>query len=197
MKPLPRLRETPSQTAGPYVHIGLLPRVAGTRPAGVADFGAPVFSPDAPGARIIVTGIIRDGSGAPVTDAIVELWQADASGRYDDNGPRGWGRCATDAAGAYRFETIRPGRVAAADGILAAPHLTLWIVARGINVGLHTRLYFGDEAAANAADAVLAAIVDPRRRNTLVAARSGSAGMAVYTLDIHLQGDDETVFLDI
>jgi protocatechuate 3,4-dioxygenase alpha subunit len=98
--------------------------------------------------------------------------------------------------GLFRFETIKPGRVALADGRPMAPHVTVWIVARGINIGLHTRMYFTDEAAANAADPVLARIADPRRRATLLAARGEQDGLPCYRFDIHLQGPDETVFLD-
>jgi protocatechuate 3,4-dioxygenase, alpha subunit len=129
-----------------------------------------------------------------VTDAVVELWQADADGDHDTNG---WGRVATDENGAYSFDTVKPGQVPGPDGKPMAPHVTLWIVARGINIGLHTRLYFKDESEANARDFVLNRIMDPRRRNTLLATRTELGGHAVYSLDIRLQGEDETVFFDI
>ena len=188
---LPPLKETPSQTAGPYVHIGMTPSLEAITGPNVKDLGAgPV--PGA-GPRIIVAGHITDGSGAPVNDAVVELWQADADGNHT----AAWARVASDGDGTYCFETVKPGRVAGPDGKPMAPHLTLWIVARGINVGLHTRLYFADEAEANGTDYVLNRVMDPRRRQTLIATRSEVDGTPHYTLDIRLQGEGETVFFDI
>jgi len=188
---LPPLRETPSQTAGPYVHIGLTPSLESITGPNVRDLGAGPVPGDGP--RITITGRIFDGSAAPVIDAVVELWQADADGNHTN----AWARVACDSTGAFSFDTIKPGRVAGPDGKPMAPHVTLWIVARGINVGLHTRVYFDDEADANAADLVLNRIMDPRRRLTLIAARSEAEGRTTYTLDIRLQGDSETVFFDI
>jgi protocatechuate 3,4-dioxygenase alpha subunit len=188
---LPPLKETPSQTAGPYVHIGLTPTLEAITGPNVRDLGAGPVPGNGP--RITITGRIFDGSAAPVIDAVVELWQADADGQHAD----AWGRVACDSTGAFSFDTTKPGRVAGPDGKPMAPHVTLWIVARGINVGLHTRLYFDDEADANATDFVLNRIMDPRRRSTLIATRSEAEGRATYTLDIRLQGDDETVFFDI
>ena len=158
-----------------------------------------MVGPDTPGERILVTGHLFDGDGAPLTDAVVEVWQADAQGRHNaDPGFSGWGRQPTDkASGLFRFETIKPGSVAYPDGRMMAPHISVWIVSRGINVGLHTRLYFADEANANARDPVLARIVDPRRRRTLLAAREEREGLPCYRFDIRLQGLDETVFFDI
>lgn len=188
---LPPLRETPSQTAGPYVHIGLTPGLEAITGPNVRDLGAGPVPGNGP--RITLTGRIFDGSAAPVVDAVVELWQADADGNHTN----AWGRVACDSIGAFSFDTIKPGRVVGPDGRPMAPHVTLWIVARGINVGLHTRLYFADEAEANGTDFVLNRIMDPRRRKTLLATRSETEGGPVYTLDIRLQGDDETVFFDI
>jgi protocatechuate 3,4-dioxygenase alpha subunit len=190
--PLPPLKETPSQTAGPYVHIGMTPSLEGITGPNAKDLGAGPVTAGA-GPRIVVTGRILDGSLAPVADAIVELWQADVDGSHAN----GWARVACDASGAFVFDTVKPGRVAGPDGKPMAPHVTLWIVARGINVGLHTRLYFDDEAAANATDHVLNRIIDPRRRKTLIATGSEVDGKPTYTLDIRLQGDGETVFFDI
>jgi protocatechuate 3,4-dioxygenase alpha subunit len=188
---LPPLKESPSQTAGPYVHIGLTPSRERITGANIPDLGAgPV---PGTGPRITVAGRIFDGSAAPVSDAVVELWQADADGSHG----KAFGRVACDGTGAYRFDTVKPGRVDGPDGKLMAPHLTLWIVARGINIGLHTRVYFEDEAEANETDFVLNRIIDTRRRETLIAIRSEADGKAVYTFDIRLQGDDETVFFDI
>ncbi|MEO3432858.1 protocatechuate 3,4-dioxygenase subunit alpha [Inquilinus sp. CAU 1745] len=194
---LPPLKETPSQTGGPYVHIGLTPCFAEIEGVYPADPGAEMTTPETVGDPILVTGRIFDGSGAPVTDAVIEIWQADSAGAYDREGSAGWGRQATNGEGRFRFVTVKPGRVSGPDGRPMAPHLSLWITARGINIGLHTRLYFGDEEAANEEDSVLARIPDPRRRKTLIAARSEDGGRAVYSLDIRLQGEDETVFFDI
>jgi protocatechuate 3,4-dioxygenase alpha subunit len=197
------LKETPSQTGGPYVHIGLTPNFADIGGVYPADLGAAMLTPGVKGERITVTGRVFDGSGAPLTDAVIELWQADADGSHlgapspgSNSVPAflGFGRQATDAEGVFRFETIKPGRVPAPDGSLMAPHLTLWITARGINIGLHTRLYFGDETAANETDAVLLRIQDPRRRKTLISTLPAASH---HHLDIRLQGEDETVFFDI
>jgi len=200
---LPELKETPSQTAGPYVHIGLTPNFAEIGGVYAQDLGGTMLASDSPAPRIVVGGRVLDGSGAPVTDAVIEIWQADADGKFpqrSDNpgaGFTGWGRQPTDSAGAFRFETIKPGAVAGPDGASQAPHISLWIVARGINLGLATRLYFADEADANASDHVLGKVLDPRRRATLIANRSDVDGMANYQLDIRLQGENETVFFDI
>jgi len=189
---LPPLRETPSQTAGPYVHIGMTPSLEGITGPNVPDLGSGPIAAGA-GQPIVIVGQIFDGSPAPVGDAVVELWQANGDGTHGT----AWGRTACDATGSFRFETVKPGRVTAPDGKPMAPHVTLWIVARGINIGLHTRLYFEDEAEANATDVVLNRIMDPRRRQTLIATRSEVDGKPTYSLVIRLQGDGETVFFDI
>ena len=201
------LKESPSQTAGPYVHIGATPNWVEITGVWDEDLGLVLVGPETKGERILVKGRIFDGSGHPIKDALVEIWQADAAGLYNSPeekrgkaDPRfvGWGRQPTDGTtGEYRFETIKPGRVPYKDGRPMAPHITFWIVARGINIGLHTRLYFGDEEAANAECPVLARIEHKVRLATLIAARSEENGMPTYTFDIHLQGDKETVFFDI
>jgi protocatechuate 3,4-dioxygenase, alpha subunit len=205
LHPVPTLKETPSQTAGPYVHIGLTPNFAEIKGIYPADPGSTMLTPDTVGERIIVSGRIIDGAGAPVADAVVEIWQADAEGGFaapmgpnSNSAPAflGWGRQPVDGQGVFSFETIKPGPVPGPDGRPMAPHVLLWIVARGINIGLQTRLYFEDEAEANAADFVLGKIPDPRRRATLIARREEGA-VPKYRLDIHLQGDDETVFFDV
>ncbi|MDN2566563.1 protocatechuate 3,4-dioxygenase subunit alpha [Aquibium sp. A9E412] len=203
VQPLDRLRETPSQTAGPYVHIGLTPNLCGIAGVYPRDLGASLVNEDTRGARIAIAGRVLDGTGTPLKDALLELWQADANGLYPAPGePRGradphfagWGRAAVDAqSGEYRFETIKPGRVPFPDGRPMAPHVTVWIVARGINLGLSTRMYFADEEAANAEDPVLARIEHRHRVATLIAPRDGDT----YRFDIHLQGERETVFFDI
>lgn len=204
---LNRLKETPSQTAGPYVHIGTTPNFIGIESVYAKDLGAGVCPAAAKGERIIVTGRVFDGSGTPLRDALLEIWQADADGLYPGHGEHrgtadphfpGWFRQPTDGTtGIYRFETIKPGQVPYLDGRKMAPHITFWIVARGINIGLHTRLYFGDEQAANEADPLLGRVELKARIPTLIAARSEENGMPCYTFDIHLQGDKETIFLDI
>ncbi len=204
---LDHLKESPSQTAGPYVHIGTNPNWVEITGVWEDDLGLVLVTPETLGTRILVQGRIIDGSGRPLTDALVEIWQADAAGLYNSpEEPRGaadphfvgWGRQPTDKdTGAFRFETIKPGRVPFPDGRLMAPHITVWIVARGINIGLHTRLYFGDEGTANRQDPVLARIDDPARAETLIAQRRDENGLPCYTFDIHLQGERETVFFDI
>ncbi len=204
LHPTPRLKETPSQTAGPYVHIGMTPNVCGITGVIDADPGATMLTPDTRGERITITGRVLDGSGAPVGDAVLEIWQADADGDFaTPMGPNsnsrpaftGWGRQAAGADGTFVFETIKPGRVEGPDGRPMAPHVSVWIVARGINIGLQTRIYFADEAEANADDYVLTRIMDARRRETLVARREAGT-VPRYVLDIHLQGERETVFFD-
>jgi protocatechuate 3,4-dioxygenase, alpha subunit len=203
LHPTPVLKESPSQTAGPYVHIGMTPNFCGITGICEADLGLTMLADDTVGERITITGRIFDGAGAPVSDGVVEIWQAQADGsfapartREDGLGFTGWGRQPTMADGTYTFETIKPGRVKGPDGKPMAPHVSLWIVARGINIGLQTRLYFGDEDEANAGDFVLNKIMDPRRRETLIARRE-EGDVPRYVLDIHLQGDRETVFFDI
>ncbi|MDR7031041.1 protocatechuate 3,4-dioxygenase subunit alpha [Rhizobium rosettiformans] len=203
VQPLGTLKESASQTAGPYVHIGLTPNFCGITGVYESDLGATMVNDRTLGRRITITGRVLDGTGTPLKDALIEIWQADAAGLYnspaelrgsaDPNFP-GWGRCPTHGeTGEYRFETIKPGRVPFRDGRLMAPHISFWIVARGINLGLNTRMYFGDEEAANAEDPVLARIEHRVRVPTLIATAEGNN----YLFDIHLQGEKETVFFDI
>ncbi|MBB3134722.1 protocatechuate 3,4-dioxygenase alpha subunit [Rhizobium pisi] len=203
MQQLGYLKETPSQTAGPYVHIGLTPNFCDISGVYDTDLGTAMINEKTSGERITVTGRIFDGAGALVRDAVVEIWQADSAGLYNspsemrgtaDPNFSGWGRCPTRAEdGVYSFETIKPGHVPFKDGRRQAPHITFWIVARGINIGLHTRMYFPEEAEANAADPLLSRIEHRERVATMVATRDG----AICHFDIHLQGPKETVFLDI
>ncbi len=198
-----RLKESASQTAGPYVHIGLTPNFCGIEGIFPEDLGASLISDQTKGERISVVIRVFDGTGSVLKDALVETWQADAEGLYNspsetrgaaDPAFSGWGRFPSDMeSGEIRFETIKPGPVPFPGGRMMAPHINLWIVARGINLGLATRLYFGDEEAANAEDPVLARIEHRNRVPTLIASRDGD----VYTFDIHLQGEKETVFFDI
>lgn len=197
------LKETPSQTAGPYVHIGCLPNFCGIDGIYGEDLGGNLVTERTLGERIKLSGRVIDGAGAPLKDAMVEIWQADAVGLYNsptetrgdaDPAFAGWGRQAADAqTGIWVFETIKPGPVPAPNGTMQAPHINVWIVARGINIGLNTRIYFPDEEEANASDPVLSRIDPHERTKTLVAIRNGSE----LTFDIHLQGENETVFFDI
>jgi protocatechuate 3,4-dioxygenase alpha subunit len=205
MTQLPYLKETPSQTAGPYVHIGLAPGAAGFDIYD-RELGHDIAGPNAKGERIRVEGVVIDGIGSPIKDVMLEAWQANATGHYahpEGGGPvedgfRGWGRVITDfTTGEWAFDTVKPGPVPGRNGTMQAPHITLWIVARGINIGLTTRLYFDDEAAANAADPVLNLIEWERRRPSLIACRRDVNGKPVYRFDIRIQGEDETVFFDI
>ena len=185
---------TPSQTAGPFLTIGL-----------IWPDGPYVVPGGTPGA-ITVGGEVLDGEGRLVTDALVETWQAGPDGRFahpDDPrgagvtaGFRGFGRCPTDAAGRYRVTTLRPGRLPAAGGGWEAPHLDVSVFARGLLDRVVTRVYFPDEQAANQADPVLRGIADPVRRATLIAsAEPGPPGG--FRFDIRLQGERETVFFDV
>lgn len=195
-----RLLQTPSQTAGPYVHIGCAPAHAGLD-GPFADLGRVMVSPQTRGERITITGSVIDGAGSVLRDALVEIWQADAAGLYPGRGEirgesdphfSGFGRCACDAeTGEFRFETIRPGAVAFRDGQMMAPHVTFWIVARGINSGLHTRMYFPED---DLGTDLLLARVDPRDRLRSLVAEKRNDG---YRFDIRLQGEGETVFFDI
>lgn len=190
--PVEPLKETPSQTAGPYVHIGAYPSAAGL-PVRTQTKPNIAFGASAKGTRVRIEGIVRDGAGSPVTDAMVELWQADAEGKFAGTNASGFGRSITDfSTGEYWFETIKPG--AAQPG--EAPFVTLLIFARGINIHLRTRMYFEDESVANAADPAMKAVGDPRLQATLLGKRTGRDGQTVYKFDIVLQGENETVFFD-
>ena len=201
------LKETASQTAGPYVHIGLAPKEAGFD-IFEKNFTNVLAKPGTPGERISIEGRVFDGSGTPVRDVLLELWQANAAGRYNhpadtQNKPldpdfRGWGRACSDfETGLYRFDTVKPGAVEGRNGRLMAPHVNLWIVARGINIGLSTRMYFSDETDGNSKDPVLNLIEWEVRRKTLIGQREQRGNQVVYTFDIRLQGEGETVFFDI
>ena len=187
--------QTPSQTVGPFFHYGLTPGHSGY------DFFRSLVptrldDPTASGERIRVFGRVVDGEGAPVTDAMLEFWQADAAGRYahpaDARGAntpfRGFARMATDKDGRWVLETVKPGAIG--DG--QAPHLTVVLFARGMQNHLYTRIYFDDAADANGRDPVLMS-VPVERRNTLLARRTADG----YSFDIRIQGGEETVFFDV
>ena len=180
---------TPSQTIGPFFHFALLDRDH-----------SELVPPDHPEA-VRIEGTVYDGAGEPVPDAMVEIWQADPSGRYDHpidhrEGPppggfSGFGRCGTDAGGNFSFVTLKPGPVPDPDGCpLQAPHVAVSIFARGLLKRLVTRIYFPDEREANARDPVLSSIGDPDLRRTLVAGGEGGA----LRFDVRLQGEGQTAF---
>jgi protocatechuate 3,4-dioxygenase alpha subunit len=182
---------TPSQTVGPFFHIG------------VPDAGwAQLVSPDHPDA-IRLHGNVFDGKGVPVDDALVEIWQANRRGRYDhpedmredvplEPGFRGFGRCRTDDSGRYMFVTVKPGPVPHPSGGTQAPHIDVSVFARGLLKRVVTRIYFLDEPELGDSDPVLSS-VEPERRTLLVARDEGGA----LRFDIHLQGDLETPFFDL
>lgn len=203
MQSLNRLKESPSQTAGPYVHIGCMPNFCDIKGVYPEDLGSSMVNEQTRGQRITITGIVYDGTGTPLKDAMIEIWQADADGLYPspeehrgtaDPNFTGWGRKAGDyGTGQWIFETVMPGAVPFPDGRMMAPHITFWVVARGINVGLQTRMYFPDEADANAKDPILTRIEHQNRVPTLIAKKTGDGS---YRFDIFLQGENETVFFD-
>jgi protocatechuate 3,4-dioxygenase, alpha subunit len=188
---------TPSQTVGPFLALGL--------PWPDGPFVVP---PGTPGA-ITISGQVLDGAGAPVPDALVETWQADPDSRFDHPddprgatapavaGFRGFGRSATDTDGNYQIRTLRPGSLPCPDGRTEAPHLDVSVFARGLLDRVVTRIYFPDEADANAADPVLSAISDATRRATLIAVAGPDREASEFRFDIFLQGERETVFFDV
>jgi protocatechuate 3,4-dioxygenase alpha subunit len=186
--------QTPSQTVGPFFSFAL-PRE-----------GYEVLVTDATaGERIVIEGRVLDGDGAPLNDALIEIWQANAAGRYDHPDDRqekpldpafhGFGRCPTDGSGRFHFRTIRPGPVPGPGNTLQAPHINVTVLARGMLKQLVTRIYFEDEKL-NADDPILGLVGEPERRQTLIAKR-GNGKNANYIFDIRLQGPGETVFFDV
>jgi protocatechuate 3,4-dioxygenase, alpha subunit len=186
-----KLHTTPSATVGPYLAIGL-----------TWEDGPDAVAPDTPGA-IWIRGTVFDGNGAAVPDGMVETWQADPDGRFDHPddprgavarpGFRGFGRSHTGDGGEYAIRTLKPGRVPDGNGGLQAPHIDVSVFARGMLDRVVTRFYFADEAEANAEDAVLGTLPDDAARRTLIATPTDDG----YRLDIHLQGDRETVFFAV
>jgi protocatechuate 3,4-dioxygenase alpha subunit len=213
----PSPRQTPWQTVGPFFHYALPWRGGADLVGGEGDLGArPDLVPEghdllgpargdnvaAKGVPIDIAGVVYDGDGQPVPDAMVEIWQADPHGRYaSDEDVRseppldgtflGFGRSSTSPEGEFRFRTLRPGRVPGPGNSLQAPHIAVGVLGRGLMKRLVTRLYFDDEPS-NAEDPILA-LAPVERRDTLIAHRAG----AVWRFDIHLQGERETVFFDI
>ncbi|MDV6227294.1 protocatechuate 3,4-dioxygenase subunit alpha [Nitratireductor aquimarinus] len=192
------LHETPSQTAGPYVHIGLMPSYAGNSGTYDDEVGTTPIKGEVRGEIIEITGSVFDGMGWAMRDALLESWQCDASGVFPGNegaDPNFSGHCrfAADAeTGEFTLRTVKPGSYLGRSGIRSAPHISLWIVARGINLGLNTRVYFEDED--NSFDPLLKRIDPAPRVETLLANR---VDIGRYRFDIRLQGEGETVFLEV
>jgi protocatechuate 3,4-dioxygenase alpha subunit len=194
------LKQTPSQTVGPFFSFGLAPEQYGYAFSSLA--GSQLADASTAGQRIRITGRIFDGEGTILNDALIEIWQADAEGRYahpadprsSNAGFKGFGRMGTgtDPGRRFTFDTVMPG--AAADG--GAPHVNVIVFARGMLNHLYTRLYFEDQAEANARDPVLQGL-PADRRTTLIARRDKQSTERVYTFDIRLQGGNETVFFDV
>lgn len=194
------LKQTPSQTVGPFFAYGLTPEQYGFEQMTSIASGT-MAGDDTDGTRIRVEGRVYDAEGAVVPDAMIEVWQADARGRHahpadgrgSNAGFSGFGRTGTgtDPENRFIFETIKPGPIG--DG--QAPHLNLIVFMRGMPLHAYTRIYFPDELAANAADPALA-LVPEERRETLIAETKDSSTGTVYIFDIHLRGDNETVFFD-
>jgi protocatechuate 3,4-dioxygenase alpha subunit len=198
--PVQLLQETPSQTAGPYVHIGLALAVAGN-PVRELEIWNDMAKPGAPGEHILLLGNVFDGNGHLIRDAYLEFWQADHQGVYDGTYDplktfNGFGRTATGDDGTWIMHTVKPGSVCNAAGVPMAPHINVSLFARGINIHLQTRLYFDDQAQANAVDPVLNLIEQPPRRETLIARQCTVDGKPAYRFDIRVQGEEETVFFD-
>jgi protocatechuate 3,4-dioxygenase alpha subunit len=204
----PLHHETSSQTVGPFVHIGLYPAVSGIL-ARSRTYGNQLATTHAYGQRIRLEGQIIDGNGETVRDALLEFWQADGHGRYAhpadpqaksaDVGLSGFGRSVTDPdTGTWTLESIKPGAVRDLNQRPMAPHINLALFARGLNIHLHSRIYFDDEVKANALDPVLQQCVPAPRRQTLIARRKETTqDPYVYRFDMVLQGKNETVFFDL
>ena len=204
----PLHHETSSQTVGPFMHIGLYPAVSGIL-ARSRTYGNQLATTQAYGQRVRVEGQIIDGNGETVRDALLEFWQADGHGHYAhpadpqaesaDVGLSGFGRSVTDPdTGIWTLESIKPGAVRDLNQRPMAPHINLALFARGLNIHLHSRIYFDDEVKANALDPVLQQCVPAPRRQTLIARRKETTqGPCVYRFDMVLQGKNETVFFDL
>jgi protocatechuate 3,4-dioxygenase alpha subunit len=188
-----RLIPTPSQTVGPFLHLGLTW-------LNTTDLARNASA----GERIVIAGSVLDADGQPIPDAMLEVWQANADGKYAhpddtqakkiDPGFSGYGRIPTAKDGRFRFVTIKPGATPGPGNMLQAPHIVVALFMRGMLKHLTTRIYFSDEAAANNADPILGRIEEPARRHTLLAKRA--ANSAEYCWDIIMQGKDETIFFD-
>lgn len=187
------LIQTGSQTVGPFFHYGLV-------------FGGEnvLVNAQTRGERILIEGTVYDGDGAPVPDALVEIWQPDAQGIFNhpadpqwaqaDPHFRGFGRADTVRNGRFSFKTVKPGAIAGANGQSHAPFINVRLFSRGLLIHVVTRLYFADEAATH--DDPVLRTIDPARRSTLVAQREEFGDLPCYHFDLRLQGVGETVFFN-
>lgn len=217
LKQTPSFKQTPWQTVGPFFHYGLPWKGAADLVAGEGELGArldlipeghyllgpgEIAREPAQGEAIEITGCVYDADGQPISDALVEIWQANPAGRYAseadvreelalDPNFIGFGRASTSVDGVFRFRTLKPGRVPGPGNTLQAPHIAVGLLGRGLLKRLVTRIYFADEAS-NAEDPILA-LVPQARRDTLIARREGEA----WRFDVRLQGERETVFFEI
>ena len=184
-----KVKQSASQTVGPYFRIGLI----------YGESQNNLVNEQTSGERITLTGVVYDGDGQPMTDAMIEIWQPDANGIFNhpldpmknqaDPHFRGFGRAENRSRGKYEFKTIKPG---SRDGL--PPFINVHVFARGMLIHAMTRIYFSDEPD-NADDPVLNS-VEPARRHTLIATREEADGSLMYRFNIHMQGEDETVFFD-
>ena len=198
-----KLKQTPSQTAGPYLHIGLLPKKVGINSSFSRELNNLILSEKTKGTRIEISGKIYDGNKEVLKDALVEIWQVDSNGNYQsrltkknkyDKNFSNWGRTSCDFnTGLWKFNTIKPGTVQLNKSEILAPHIWLWIVARGINLGLYTCMYFSDENALNKLDRNLKKLTN----NNLQSLFAVNIEKYKYEFNIYLQGDNETIFFNV
>jgi len=184
------LLETPFQTAGPFVHIGCTPNLIGINNVFKSDFGLRPFKNVPKNKLINISGTVFDGSGAPVYDVMIETWQCNSEGIYVKG--EGFGRVIPDfESGEFIFNTVKPGFTKNENGKPQSPHILFWIVARGINQPLVTRMYFDENETKN--DYLFKKIKDKERQKTLLAKKIDENN---YLFNINLQGEEETVFFD-
>ena len=199
-----KLKQTPSQTAGPYLHIGFLPEEVGINSSLSRELNNLILSEKTEGTRIEISGKIYDGNNEVLKDAIVEIWQVDSNGNYQsrltkktkyDKNFSNWGRTSCDFnTGLWKFNTIKPGIVQLNKSEILAPHIWLWIVARGINLGLYTCMYFSDENTLNKLDRNLKKLINNNNLQSLFAVNTEKYK---YEFNIHLQGAKETIFFNV
>jgi protocatechuate 3,4-dioxygenase alpha subunit len=198
-----KIKQTPSQTAGPYLHIGLLPKKVGINSSFSRELNNLILSEKTKGTRIEISGKIYDGNNEVLKDALVEIWQVDSNGNYQsrltkktkyDKNFSNWGRTSCDInTGLWKFNTIKPGIVQLNKSEILAPHIWFWIVARGINLGLYTCMYFSDENTLNKLDRNLKKFTN----NNLQSLFAVNIEKYKYEFNIYLQGDKETIFFNV
>ena len=199
-----KLKQTPSQTAGPYLHIGFLPKKVGINSSFSRELNNLILSEKTKGTRIEISGKIYDGNNEVLKDALVEIWQVDSNGNYQsrltkknkyDKNFSNWGRTSCDFnTGLWKFNTIKPGIVQLNKSEILAPHIWLWIVARGINLSLYTCMYFSDENTLNRLDRNLKKLFNNSNLQSLFAV---NVEKYKYEFNIHLQGNKETIFFNV